>query len=42
MIGSTRVSVSQAIIDLREHGLLKGTRGEYWIHLPALESLVEN
>lgn len=39
MIGATRVSVSTAIADLRQEGLLEGTRGRYRLHAPALEML---
>ncbi len=39
LIGATRVSVSTAISDLRQDGLLEGTRGRYRLHVPALEDL---
>lgn len=32
MVGATRVSVSMAIADLRDDGILEGTRGEYRLH----------
>lgn len=38
-ISATRVSVSMAFTELREEGLVEGTRGYYQIHLPALEAL---
>jgi CRP/FNR family cyclic AMP-dependent transcriptional regulator len=41
LIGATRVTVSQTLAELRERGLVEGTRGEYRLNLPALESLVE-
>jgi CRP-like cAMP-binding protein len=39
MISATRVSVSMAIADLRDDGVLDGTRGEYRLNLPALRDL---
>ncbi len=39
MITATRVSVSMAIAELRDDGLLEGTRGNYRLNLPALMSL---
>ena len=41
LVTATRVSVSMTIADLRERGLLNGTRGNYTLHLPALASLAE-
>lgn len=38
LISATRVSVSTAIAELRQHGLLSGTRGHYRLHVPALEA----
>jgi CRP-like cAMP-binding protein len=39
LIGATRVSVSTAVGELRQDGLLQGTRGRYRLHVPALRSL---
>lgn len=39
MISATRVSVSMAIADLRNDGVLEGTRGEYLINMPAMRDL---
>lgn len=39
LIGATRVSVSTAISELRQDGLLEGTRGRYRLHVPGLEDL---
>ena len=36
MITATRVSVSMAIAELRDEGLLEGTRGEYRLHAEVL------
>ncbi len=41
LVGATRVSVSMTISELRERGLLEGTRGSYRLNVTALESLVE-
>ncbi len=41
MITATRVSVSMAMAELREEGILKGTRGQYTINVPALASMSE-
>ena len=41
MITATRVSVSMAIAELRDEGLLEGTRGEYRLNAPALEQGLE-
>ena len=42
MIGATRVSVTVTVADLRERGLVDGTRGEYRLNLPALQSFIEH
>ena len=39
LVGATRVSVSTAVGELRNDGLLQGTRGRYRLHVPALASL---
>jgi len=39
MISATRVSVSMAVADLRNDGVLEGTRGEYLLNVPALRDL---
>lgn len=39
MISATRVSVSMAVADLRNDGVLEGTRGEYRLNVPALRDL---
>ncbi len=41
MVSATRVSVTMAFSELRERGLLEGTRGRYRFHLPALTSVIE-
>ena len=41
MITATRVSVSMAIAELRDEGLLEGTRGEYRLNAPALSQQLE-
>lgn len=41
LISATRVSVSMAFAELRDEGLVEGTRGQYRLHVPALESLAE-
>ena len=41
MITATRVSVSMAISELRDEGLLEGTRGEYRLNAPALSQQLE-
>ncbi len=42
MIKATRVSVSVTIAELRDEGVLQGTRGQYTINVPALTSIAEN
>ncbi len=42
MITATRVSVSMAMAELREEGVLKGTRGQYTINVPALAGVSES
>lgn len=39
MVSATRVSVSMAVADLRNDGVLEGTRGEYRLNEPALRDL---
>jgi CRP-like cAMP-binding protein len=39
MVNATRVSVTTAFTELRDRGLLEGTRGQYRLNVPALESL---
>lgn len=41
MITATRVSVSMAIAELRDAGLIEGTRGEYRLLAPALNEQAE-
>jgi CRP/FNR family transcriptional regulator, cyclic AMP receptor protein len=41
-VGSTRVTVTNALGELRDLGLVVGTRGEYEIDLPALQDYVES
>ena len=41
MITATRVSVSMAIAELRDEGLLEGTRGEYRLNAEALSQQLE-
>ena len=41
MITATRVSVSMAIAELRDEGLLEGTRGEYRLNIVALSGHIE-
>lgn len=41
MITATRVSVSMAMAELREEGLLEGTRGDYRLNMAALDALAE-
>lgn len=41
MITATRVSVSMAIAELRDEGLLEGTRGEYRLNAQALSQHLE-
>lgn len=41
MITATRVSVSMAIAELRDEGLLEGTRGEYRLNTEALSQQAE-
>lgn len=40
-VGSTRVTVTNALGELRDLGLVEGTRGHYVIDVPALEAYVE-
>ncbi len=40
-VGSTRVTVTNALGELRDLGLVVGTRGEYEIDVPALRNYVE-
>lgn len=42
MISATRVSVSTVMAEMREAGMLEGTRGRYNLNIPALQSLVDN
>lgn len=42
MITATRVSVSMAMAELREKGILRGTRGKYTINVPALTDITES
>lgn len=42
MVSATRVSVTMAVGELRERGLLEGSRGTYRLHAPALTSMVES
>lgn len=41
MVTATRVSVSMAIAELRDEGMLEGTRGEYRLHTESLEQQLE-
>lgn len=41
LISATRVSVTMAMTELREEGLIEGSRGHYRLFMPALESLLE-
>lgn len=41
MITATRVSVSMAMAELRESGIVEGTRGQYRIHVAQLETVAE-
>ncbi len=41
MITATRVSVSMAIAELRDEGVLEGTRGEYRLNIEALTDQAE-
>ena len=41
MITATRVSVSMAVAELRDEGLLEGTRGSYKLNAPALQEMAE-
>jgi CRP/FNR family transcriptional regulator, cyclic AMP receptor protein len=40
-VGSTRVTVTNALGELRDLGLVEGTRGQYEIDIPALQAYVE-
>ena len=42
MVSATRVSVTMAVGELRERGLLEGSRGTYKVHVPALTSMAES
>ncbi len=42
MVSATRVSVTMAITELREKGVVVGSRGRYELHAPALRSMVES
>ncbi len=42
MISATRVSVSMAIAELRNDGVLEGTRGEYRLNEPALREIAHD
>lgn len=42
MISATRVAVTMALSELREDGLVQGTRGKYVLNLPALASYIED
>lgn len=39
LVSATRVSVTMAFTELREEGLVKGSRGRYLLNIPALASL---
>jgi len=41
MVSATRVSVTMAIGELREQGLVEGSRGDYRLHVPALASMAQ-
>lgn len=41
LISATRVSVTMAMTELREEGLIEGSRGHYRLYLPALSSLLD-
>ena len=41
MITATRVSVSMAIAELRDEGVLEGTRGEYRLNMGAMRDQAE-
>ena len=41
MVSATRVSVSTAMSELREQGLVVGSRGDYRVHVPALAAMVQ-
>ena len=40
-VGSTRVTVTNALGELRDLGLVEGTRGQYEIDIPALQAYIE-
>jgi CRP-like cAMP-binding protein len=42
MVTATRVSVSMAIAELRDEGVLEGTRGEYRLDMMSLRELAED
>ena len=42
MVSATRVSVTMAVGELRERGVLEGSRGTYRLHRPALTSMTES
>jgi len=42
MVSATRVSVTMAMGELRERGLVEGSRGTYRLHVPALTSMTDS
>jgi len=42
MVSATRVSVTMAMGEMRERGLVEGSRGTYRLHVPALTSMTES
>jgi len=42
MVSATRVSVTMAMGELRERGLVEGSRGTYRLHAPALTSMTDS
>jgi len=42
MVSATRVSVTMAMGELRERGLVEGSRGTYRLHVPALTSVTDS
>jgi CRP/FNR family transcriptional regulator, cyclic AMP receptor protein len=41
IVSATRVAVTMAFSELREEGLIEGSRGSYRLHMPGLISLVD-
>ncbi len=41
IVAATRIAVSHVFAELREEGLVEGSRGHYRLHVPALERLLE-